>query len=272
MTPTIIDPRSLPVRVSRLKKMALTPKHYFEACQGNVDEPTLAMRFGTLGHARLWPEAAVPYAIYDGERRGHAWKDFAAKHADKQIFTIKEVDRADDLAEAIDKHPDASKLVRLGEPERHIEWSYLDRAFSSRLDVYGPSTVVELKTCRSSHPDWFVRDGIRLGHHVQCAAYRLAVAHLTGKRPQDIDVVIVAAESARPHVVTVFEMEDDDLLQGERALRAWMERLLVCEAANHWPGYVEQRVRFHVPDPDEQALLFDDDEDNSTEDDERQAA
>lgn len=261
MTETVVDPRSLPVRVSRLKKMALTPMHYFEACQGNVDEPTLAMRFGTLGHARLWPEVAAPYAIYEGERRGKAWAKFEAENAEVEIFTRKEVNRASLLAESIDKHPDASKLVRLGEPERHIEWEYLGRKFSSRLDVYDPSTVVELKTCRSSHPEWFIRDGIRLGHHVQCAAYRLAVAWLTGKRPQDIDVVIVAAESARPHVVTVFEMEHDDLLQGERALRAWMERLLVCEAANHWPGYVEQRVRFHVPDPDERVLLFPDDED-----------
>lgn len=258
-----VDPRTLPLRVSRMKHVALSPAHYFSACQEDVDEPTLAMRFGTLGHALLWPEVAPPYAIYEGERRGNAWKEFETAHAGIEIFTRKEVDRASKLAESVDRHPDASKLVRLGEPERHIDWSYCKRRMSSRLDVYGPSTVVELKTCRSSHPEWFRRDGIRMGYHVQVAAYRLAVAHITGRAPRDIDVVMVAVESARPHVVTVFDFEDSDLVEGEKVLRAWTERILICEAANHWPGYSEARVRFEVPDPDAEALLFEGDEEES---------
>jgi hypothetical protein len=259
----VIDPRTLPVRLSRMKKMALSAQHYLAACQDDVDEPTLAMRFGTLGHALLWPDVAPPYAIYEGERRGAAWKEFEVANAHCEIYTRKEVDRASRLAESIDRHPDASKLVRLGEPERHIDWEYCGRAASSRLDVFGPSTVVELKTCRSAHPKWFVSDGIRMSYHAQVAFYRMAVAHLTGRALQDIDVVIVAVESARPHVVTVFELEDADLIEGEKLCRSWIERILVCEAANHWPGYVETRVPFRVPNPDEAQHLFEDDEDES---------
>lgn len=269
----LIDPRTVPVRISQMKRMAQSPQHYLAAVQDKLDTPTLAMRLGTLGHAQLWPEVAPPYVVYEGERRGNAWKDFKTKHDGKEIFTIAEVARASKMADAIDAHPDARELVRLGEPERHIPWRYVDRAASSRLDVFGDGVVVELKTCRTSDPKWFMRDAVRMGYHAQVAMYRMAVAYLTGRAPKDIEVLIVAVESARPHVVTVFPVPDETLLEGEKLCRAWIERILVCEAANHWPGYVDHRVPFVIPSNDEPPpLIFEEDGGSESAEEESEAA
>jgi hypothetical protein len=263
---TLIDPRTVPVRISQMKRMSQSPQHYLAAVRDQLDTPTMAMRLGTLGHATLWPDVAPPFVIYEGERRGNAWKEFKAAHTDVEIYTTAEVARASHMAEAIDAHPDASALLRAGMPEHHLRWRYIDRHASSRLDVYDPraARVVELKTCRSSHPEWFIRDALRMGYVAQVAFYRMAVAHVTGCAASDVEVLMVAVESARPHVVTVFEMPEETLVEGEKLCRAWIERILVCEAANHWPGYVDHRVPFLVPNTDDVPLIFGD-EDNGQE-------
>lgn len=249
-----------------MKQMGSSPKHYFAACQNDVEDPTLAMRLGTLGHAMLWPDVAPPYAVYDGTRRGKAWEEFKAAHDGIEIYTRSEANEASGMAEALDRHDDARDLLRTGTPEFPIMWNYCGRAFSSRLDVRGPNRVVELKTAKTSHPDWFMRDATRMGYHAQVAAYRMALAQITGRQTSAIDAHIVVVEKRKPYVVTVFDMSERTLREGEKLIRSWYEQIVACEEANAWPGYTESRVLFDVPDPDEDALIFDD------EDEEEQAA
>jgi hypothetical protein len=256
----VIDPATLPLRITRMKAMSASPQHYFAACQGDVEDPTLAMRLGTLGHAMLWPDVAPPYAIYEGSRRGKAWDEFRAAHGGIEIFTRSEANEASGMAEALDRHDDARELLRNGTPEVPIMWNYCGRAFSSRLDVRGPNRVVELKTAKTSHPDFFVRDGSRMSYHAQVAAYRLALAQLTGRATCAIDAHIVAVEKKRPYVVTVFDVTERALREGEKLIRAWYEQIVACEEAKSWPGYSASRCQFDVPDPDEDRLIFDEED------------
>lgn len=258
----MIDPRLLPIRLSRMKLMSQSAKHYFAACQNDVEDPTLAMRLGTLGHAMLWPDVAPPYAIYDGRRQGKAWEEFKVAHDGIEIFTRSEANEASGMAEAIDKHPDAY-LVREGTPEHHIAWDYCGREASSRLDVFHPTRVVELKTAKTSHPDWFMRDATRMSYHAQLAFYRLAHSQITGRAPCAIDCHIVAVEKKKPYVATVFDMTERSLREGEKLCRSWLEQILACEQAESWPGYTESRVTFDVSDPDDDALVFDEEEEEA---------
>jgi hypothetical protein len=92
-----------------------------------------------------------------------------------------------------------------------------------------------------------------------CAWYRRALIECGFGTPASY--WIVAVESAPPYPVTVFRLTDNAIEQGERACRAWLERLLVCESADCWPTYTEAAVPFDIADADEGFTLRIDGED-----------
>lgn len=232
-----------PVRFSRLKRIQQSPAHYICSTE---DEPTLARRLGSGTHAVTFGQ---PYSVFTGKvRRGKAWEAFEEEHADSVIMSAAEYERASRLAEALHNHQDAAQLLfhpRAAVEER-IEWNWLGRACAGTPDVRNDSYIVDLKTTRCSEPERFNRDGTHRHYHAQLAWYLDGVvASLLGKPSE---AYIVAVESNPPFPVTVMRLTDRALDQGRRLTRLWMERLLQCERANYWPGYVEGIVDFDVLD------------------------
>jgi hypothetical protein len=217
----MVDPRDVPVRFSHLKAFAKSAAHYRAAVQaGRPDSPTF--RNGRLVHALILGGMDA-FAVYEGERRGNAWKDFAA-----------------------------------AQHEVPVNWTNLGRACSSRIDVIGRRWVTELKTSVDSSPWRFPHLAVRLGYHAQLSWYQHA-ARFMGR--QDVDAAhIVAVEPVPPYAVTKFNLTPSALLEGEKMWRGWMERLLVCEAANVWPAYSEASVDLDVPGEGDDALTVDGEE------------
>ncbi len=244
------------VRFSHLKKMALSPAHY----RASLEEPkdTGPMAFGRLVHSMV---LEGDFVVYDGERRGNAWKDFAAEHAGKDIYTIKEADRAKRIAEAVRNHPLAGMLL-VGDRELHVQWETMGRACSSRLDVIGTGWLgngrpflSDLKTTVSSEPGKFSRDAIWRGYHAQAAWYQDAAAFIG--RPVE-DVFLTAVETEAPFAVTVLHLTPRLLEQGRKLCRLWLERLLACEAADEWPAYAQSIVDLDAAE--DFALVIDEDD------------
>jgi hypothetical protein len=52
-------------------------------------------------------------------------------------------------------------------------------------------------------------------------------------------------------------LSDRTLDEGRRIYRAWFEKLMVCEATNEWPGYVQSVVDFDVMGDDVDYSLLD---------------
>jgi hypothetical protein len=240
----IVDPRELAVRFSRLKLMALSPAHYFAACQQLGADDTLALRLGSGVHAMILNQ---PVVRYSGRRVGDKWDGFAAEHAGKVILNDREWAEASAMARAILRHSEAPRILfdgtRIEEP---ILWRYLGRSCSSRPDARGRWHLAELKTARTSKPGWFSRDVFRMHYHAQCAFYDEAHAYETSER--FANVYIVAVEKTPPHPVTIYRLTDRALNLGHKSLRLWMEMLLACEADHSWPSYAESIVDLDAPD------------------------
>jgi hypothetical protein len=252
----MVDPRDVPVRFSHLKAFAKSAAHYRAAVQaGRPDSPTF--RNGRLVHALILGGMDA-FAVYEGERRGNAWKDFAAAHGDKEfIITSADLAKAQPIADAVLADRDAMALLE-GEHEVPVNWTNLGRACSSRIDVIGRRWVTELKTSVDSSPWRFPHLAVRLGYHAQLSWYQHA-ARFMGR--QDVDAAhIVAVEPVPPYAVTKFNLTPSALLEGEKMWRGWMERLLVCEAANVWPAYSEASVDLDVPGEGDDALTVDGEE------------
>lgn len=249
-----IDPRTVAVRFSNLKHIARSPLHYLDAVQLDRDD-TLAMRLGRGAHALV---LGMPVVKWTGKtRQGKAWEAFRTEHEPNgvEILNTKEWEKAQGMADAIRRHPIASSLLLADNVirESQFEWEWLGRRCSSRPDARSADglVVTDFKTTQCAEPQKFQRDATFRAYNAQLAFYGMAVKHLTGREPTDL--YAVAVESKRPYPVTVLRLDDGARLQGEKLCRLWMERLLTCEASNHWPAYTDAIVPFAVAgdgDPD----------------------
>lgn len=256
-----VDPLTVPVRFSNLKHIARSPLHYLDAVQLDRDD-TLAMRIGRGAHAMV---LGLPVAKWDrpakngsgkAPRNGDAWEKFVAEQEPgTEILNANEWAKAKGMADAIRRHPIAADLLLADSVlrEQQFEWEWLGRRCSSRPDARSSDgrIVTDFKTTQCAEPQKFQRDATFRAYNAQLAFYAIAVKHLTGTEPTEL--YAVAVESKRPYPVTVLRLDDSARLQGEKLCRLWMERLLACEASNHWPAYTDAIVAFSVPsvgDPD----------------------
>lgn len=262
--PRLVDPRTLPARVSHLKAAGVSGAHCLYAFQGDNSE-TLARRLGSGTHAlllgkpcALWEQPSQAWikarekALAAGResppmslapRSGGLWVAFQAKHPGAVILTRKEMDAAERMRDALVANGNAARLIHAADAiyEETIIWSQLGRARRSTPDIRcaggadGRSFVAEIKTTRCAAPFPFGRDAKKLGYHAQLADQAAAIQYHTGKAPRT--AYIIAVESARPHVVQVYEVPDAILEQGAQLCNMWLERLQMYEATGLWSGY-----------------------------------
>jgi hypothetical protein len=236
-----MDMPLVPVRFSHLKLMALSPAHYLAA---TVKE-TPAIERGRALHSIILGGQRVTY--YEGKvRRGKDYDLFCRENKDAQVLTRRDFDAVNGMAEAVFANKRAMEVLQ-GQHELEVDWQYLGRACQSHIDCLGPGGeyVTELKSTMSSSPEKFSYQAARMGYFAQVAFYRQAVLEARLGTPRT--VYFVAIEQAPPHVVSVFEATPHALESGDKAVRAWFERLLGCEAANDWPGYVQDIVPLDTP-------------------------
>jgi hypothetical protein len=114
-------------------------------------------------------------------------------------------------------------------------------------DVRGVDYVTELKTTANADPMKFLWHARRMAYHAQLRFQEFACEknHVTIR-----DHWIVAVEATEPHPVTVFHLEPEAREEGEKMLILWAERMKACEAAGHYPPYVECPVPLVWPKDD----------------------
>lgn len=252
-----VDPRSAPCRFSTLKQFALSPLHYWHACQDQFEE-TLSMRLGSGAHAILFDQPVVTFT--GATRRGKAWDEFRAANANACILNQNERRQAELIADAIRRNELACRVLFEGTRiEQRIDWSWDGRAFRSTPDAYGTYHLVDLKCLRSAEPDRVMWQSRAMHYHAQAALYRRAILEAHNRKVRDCYLVVV--ENKPPCPVSVLRFTERALEMGDRLCVAWNERRRVHEDSNTWPGYVQSIVDLDLPgdsDVDELGLVFDD--------------
>jgi hypothetical protein len=248
----IVDPRTVPVRFSRLKRMSQSPLHYWQSCQFD-DDDTLARRIGRGVHALLFGQ---PLVVWHARRQGNAWKDFEAEHDGEEILNEKEHAHASAVANAIKSDPIAAPLLFDGMTlEKRLTWKLDGRDCSGIPDSRGSRRVVDLKTARTTEPDRFVRASTWMSYHAQLAWYQDGIELAGLPRPEEC--YIVAVESVAPYAVTTLRLTERALDMGRRINRLWWEKLRGCEATNQWPGYSQSIVDFDIAEAGDFTIQID---------------
>lgn len=243
----LVDPRTLPVRFTRLKALAQSGAHYLDACQED-ELDSIAIRMGAAFHASLFENRKV--VRYPGRRAGKDWERFEKRHKEQNavILNEREYEVAIGMIGALRRHDRAMELLFDGTTrERTILWERPDRKQPCRAtpDAYAPNRSVELKSARCTEPKWFMREGLKRFYHAQLGWYDDGLERELGTRPAES--YIVACENAKPFNVTVFRLPAETREAAVKLCRTWWERLLAAETLNHYGGYVDSDVDFELP-------------------------
>ncbi len=232
------------IRWSRLKAMRVSPKQYRHELE-QEREDAVHFRVGRAAHKLLLERDTFDrdYAIFDGTRRGKAWDAFKAEHAKREIITPAELERAQGCAEAIRRHPLASKHLLTGAAEHVLVWTDQPTGLKckARVDLKN-GHLVEIKTTSDLDRNRWPAQCARYGYFGQLAFYFDGVMNSGGFDPgHEQDPVQIVVQSEAPFDLLVFTVPPTTLEHGRREYRRCLDRLAECMRTGKWPGSGEDR-------------------------------
>lgn len=237
-----------------------------------------ALAFGRLVHVViLEPRRLDEYAVLDpeliglkvnGERSENptatkAWKDavFKAKCDGLTIVSPQTLAKAQAMAAAVQKHPEASRLLALA--TEHEVSAYAEHPSGARVrarfDLLGPDFIGDIKTCRDADPENFGRVVNALMYHVSAANY-IDIARANGLAVDRYDLICVekAPTPGGDYRVSVLELHSDAVERGRELMAEACARWLALGKRVDLPSYGPGR---HVVDLPGWVYMDDDFED-----------
>lgn len=232
---------------SQLKLIGRSPAHYKHA----LSRPfvaTAAMRLGTAVHHLLLDGPHKP-VIFDGaSRRTKEWAAFSsAQPVGATILLASEMDEARAIADAVLADPVAAPRLE-GARELDLAWTAAGRQCAGRLDILG-TDLFDLKTTADASPERFPWQVRRMDYAAQLAWYYDGA--IAAGLPEPRLCGLIAVETSPPYPVVVYELTAEMLDMGRRRSRALLERLLVCEASDEWPGYAQAPIALDVTESEQ---------------------
>lgn len=230
------------VHISDLKWMAKSPYHYRYACEGPRKEASDEMRVGALFDSMVFPGHRRPYVVYEGRRYGKKWDAFEDLHANDDIYTVSEYERAKGAADELLKGPtgEAARPYLIGQHQLVMQWEAFGVQFASGIegerggiDVLGDdhAFIADTKLTNCTEPLQFARHARKQLWPQQLVCYAEALV----KKPREL--VLIGVESTPPHVVTVLTLTPAMIDRAYQSLVLWTEKLRACDASGRWPGY-----------------------------------
>lgn len=184
--------------------------------------------------------------IAEEPARTSMWRDAVAKARENGTVPI-HIDiyrEAQRMAGKVFDHPLAKKLLERGDAEMSGYWH--DDETLARLrfrpdwlpDRPGQRMIcVDYKSAKSANPILFRRSVEDYGYHCQAAWY------LDGLREvgvaDDAGFVFIVQEKTPPYLVSVVQLEPEDIERGRRQNRAAIDLYARCMESGVWPGYGE---------------------------------
>lgn len=234
------------VSKSVLDKIARSPLHARAYLDGQREEPTAAMQFGTALHACvLEPELfASQYAVFDGDRRT---KDGRARYealqaAGTSIISAADYDAITAMTMAVRDHVVAGRLLQDGIAEASVFWPHPPTGLElkCRPDWWREDgIVVDLKTCEDASPAGFARSVANYRYQVQAAHY------MSGTQAKRF--IFIAIEKRAPYAVAVYELDADALELGHALRERDLQQFASCAEFDLWPGYPPEIMSLTLP-------------------------
>lgn len=200
-----------------------------------------------IGLTKDGKEAASP-------KQTSAWKDKVAEveKSGRRVVDVARwrstVAKAERLAEAVHKHPEAGRL--LATATEHEVSAYAEHPSGAmvraRFDLVVPNALTDIKTCRDADPKKFDRVIDGLMYHVSAANY-MDIARANGLTVDRFDLICVEKEPTPggEYRVAVIEIHEDAIDKGRELMAEACDRWLALGKRIDLPSYGDGR---HVVD------------------------
>lgn len=252
--------RHTAVSKSHLDQVARSPLHYWSRYLDPnrvVPEPTAAMAIGSAVHTHVleldkWDAtyAVAPDGLDRRTKEGKAaWAAFEAEAKGRTVLSRADADLVMHIGRAVFAHPAAAMLLQLaGKAETTHMWTDEATGLQCKcrpdwLSDCG-SIVLDLKTTEDASPAGFRKSIANWRYHVQAAWYLHGLKQ-AGHRPEQF--IFVCVEKKPPYAVAVYAADAEMIEAGMTTARLDLDKLAVCKAADHWPGYSEQIETISLP-------------------------
>jgi hypothetical protein len=209
---------------------------------------------GTVAHRLTLGAGAEIVEVQADDWRSKAAKDARATARDggRVALLTAALRECEDMAIAVhaDRFAGALLAPGTGVPERSVFWADPVAGVNRRAmfdwlpDGPGRPIGVDLKTTPSAAPKHIRKSIVDYGYHQQAAWY------LDGMRAvgfEDPAFLFVFVEKTPPYLVTVVELDDAALREGDYRNAQAMEDWAECKATGEWPGYTNDIVLIGLP-------------------------
>jgi hypothetical protein len=220
-----------------------------------VDDPTPAMRFGTLAHLMiLEPDkfSSETFLMPACDRRTKEGKEIYASAmraaAGRMVITPEELEQLKGMQKAICEDKACSNaLSNIKHVEASLYWidQLDDVACRARLDAIKENgMIVDYKTTDNASPEAFLRTVLNFRYHVQAAFYLDGLKAITG---QEGTFVLVAQEKKAPYLCCVYIVGDDLVEKGRQEYRKDLGTYKQCVTQDTWEGISSHPLELHLP-------------------------
>lgn len=248
------DYRALPaISSSELKDILVTPA-YYKYRKENPEEPTEAMKFGTICHEAFEKRSLDDFVIAPKfDRRTtigkQGFQEFAAANAGRTIVSEENGER---LRGVFDAGMNAVKTI----PAKHmgtevsIVWESImtDDEFNFRYQVHCKARadlvldggiLLDWKTCDDASDDAFLKQIIKYKYHLSAAYY------LDGFQAKYF--VWCAIEKNPPYHARIYTASDAMLEVGRFEYKTALNIFSRCIELKKFPGYLKSPVEISLP-------------------------
>ncbi len=232
---TFSEYKAIPaLNASAIKAGATSMLHMRREMTRTVDEPTDAMRLGTLIHAVILEPDSVRerFPIWAGTRSGNAWKEFAAANPDYAMPNWMLLSHR--VRREVYSNDRACDLLDAATVEVPIRWQHPTiGACKARLDgIAADGRLFDVKStkCISSWLRGFEREGM----DIQFGWYRDGWKRACEGPVRPFRVIV--CETQEPFDVAVWRVPEVALQKGLEKAVDIAERYRACEESGVFPG------------------------------------
>lgn len=219
-----------------LKTLALrTPAHWKWESEHPVHKD--AYDIGTAAHSLILEDDMSQLVIVeanDWKLKASQVAKASARAEGKIALLPKELDQVKAMRDSVMVHPLARNAFTRHRAEASAFWEEDGLTLKCRPDAWKDGLVVDLKTTADANPNEFGKTAFNFGYFMSAPHYIDGIKAAAG---ENVQFAFVNVEKTPPYLVSVTELNDEDLNRGryqlDRAKRIYRE----CMASGNWPGY-----------------------------------
>lgn len=236
---------------SGLDWIAKCPAHYRAKyiTREIEDKETPALSVGKATHLAVFQpeifqlEVAVAPEIDRRTKAGkEAYDEFVASSSGKTIISPVEYEMVRYIADAVNRHPIASRILRDGQAETSIFST--DEATGElvkvRPDWMHQELLVDLKSIVNASPDYFSREMFNRRYFVQAPLYLDVANREYGNRFENF--LFICAEKEPPYLIEVYLADQATIQAGRNEYRRCLDLYHECRTTDTWPCYTAGKI------------------------------